>query len=451
MKLYDGGRAPNPRRTRIFLAEKGIKLPLEQIDLGAMQQRSKDYAAINPMKRVPALVLDDGAVITESIAICRYFEALRPDPPLFGCSALEIAQIEMWNRRLELHLLFPVSHVFRNSHPAMKEMEVPQVPAWAEANKPRIREFPVSYTHLDVYKRQEHHRDAGAVDLRVHREAAAAAARELDGAALGGGTSRDEFGHQALRHVVQLEPIGVSEREGEHDGSPDQGRAQHVGETLSKQGRRGDREEHEPHDLGLERGLVVAADKLGEHAVIVLRRQRDERDRDNGQHDPQEGTHADRPSAQTGALSAGFAGAPARQLGHDAGALLRAQLQPARDLRERTGATDARAGDRIDDAHLDARALDRGLGHETGWQIRVADRTVIDVESAGQDTERLAQSQSRTRAEAATVRSRAGAAAYSTSRPPAGPPPRAASGGAGSVAPAPRAAPAPTSRVRTGR
>jgi glutathione S-transferase len=141
MKLYDGGRAPNPRRTRIFLAEKGIRVPLEQVDLGAMQQRSKDYAAINPMKRVPALVLDDGTVITESIAICRYFEALQPDPPLFGRSAIEIARIEMWNRRLELHLLFPISYVFRNLHPAMKEMEVPQVPAWAEANKPRIREF----------------------------------------------------------------------------------------------------------------------------------------------------------------------------------------------------------------------------------------------------------------------------------------------------------------------
>jgi len=134
MKLYDGGRAPNPRRTRIFLAEKGIKLPMEQVDLGAMAQKSPAYAAINPLKRVPALVLDDGTVITESIAICRYFEALKPDPPLFGRGALELA-------RLELHLLFPVSHVFRNSHPAMKEMEVPQVPAWAEANKPRILEF----------------------------------------------------------------------------------------------------------------------------------------------------------------------------------------------------------------------------------------------------------------------------------------------------------------------
>jgi glutathione S-transferase len=141
MKLYDGGRAPNPRRTRIFLAEKGIKLPLEPIDLGAMQHRSAAYAAVNPIQRVPALELDDGTVITESIAICRYFEELQPDPPLFGRGALEVARVEMWNRRLELHLLFPVSHVFRNSHPAMKEMEVPQVPAWAEANKPRVLEF----------------------------------------------------------------------------------------------------------------------------------------------------------------------------------------------------------------------------------------------------------------------------------------------------------------------
>ena len=141
MKLYDGGRAPNPRRTRIFLAEKGITLPLEQVDLGGMQQRTPDYTAVNPLQRVPALVLDDDTVITESIAICRYFEELQPDPPLFGRGVLEVAQVEMWQRRVEQNLLAGVSHVFRNSHPAMKEMEVPQVPAWAEANKPRIMDF----------------------------------------------------------------------------------------------------------------------------------------------------------------------------------------------------------------------------------------------------------------------------------------------------------------------
>jgi glutathione S-transferase len=141
MKLYDGGRAPNPRRVRIFLAEKGIKMPSEQVDLGALEQRGDAYTAINPMQRVPALVLDDGTVIAESIAICRYFEALYPEPPLFGRGAVESAQVEMWNRRVELQLFLPVASVFRHLHPAMIQMENPQVPEWGEANKPRIVDF----------------------------------------------------------------------------------------------------------------------------------------------------------------------------------------------------------------------------------------------------------------------------------------------------------------------
>ena len=141
MKLYDGGRAPNPRRVKVFLAEKAITVPTEQVDLGKMAHKSAVYTAVNPLQRVPALELDDGTVICESIAICRYFEQLQPDPPLFGIGAKDIAVVEMWERRVEFHLLGPVSHVFRNSHPAMKEMEVPQVPAWAEANKPRIMDF----------------------------------------------------------------------------------------------------------------------------------------------------------------------------------------------------------------------------------------------------------------------------------------------------------------------
>jgi glutathione S-transferase len=141
MKLYDGGRAPNPRRVRIFLAEKGIKVPTEQVDLGALQQRSDAYTAINPMQRVPALVLDDGTVIAESIAICRYFEALQPDPPLFGHGALDVALVEMWNRRAELHLFFNVASVFQHLHPAMKQMVNPQIPEWGEVNKPRVMTF----------------------------------------------------------------------------------------------------------------------------------------------------------------------------------------------------------------------------------------------------------------------------------------------------------------------
>jgi glutathione S-transferase len=141
MKLYDGGRAPNPRRVRIFLAEKGIKIPTEQVDLGKLEQRSDAYTAINPMQRVPALVLDDGTVIAESIAICRYFEAVQPEPALFGRGAVESALVEMWNRRAELHLLFPVASVFQHLHPAMKAMVNPQVGAWGEANKPRVFDF----------------------------------------------------------------------------------------------------------------------------------------------------------------------------------------------------------------------------------------------------------------------------------------------------------------------
>ena len=141
MKLYDGGRAPNPRRVRIFLAEKGIAIPSAQVDLGKLEQRSDAFTAINPMQRVPALVLDDGTVIAESIAICRYFEALNPEPPLFGRDALEIALVEMWQRRVELHLLFPVAMVFQHLHPAMKIMVDPQVAAWGEANKPRVMQF----------------------------------------------------------------------------------------------------------------------------------------------------------------------------------------------------------------------------------------------------------------------------------------------------------------------
>jgi glutathione S-transferase len=142
MKLYyDAGRAPNPRRVKIFLAEKRIDVPAEQVDLGKLEHRAEGYAAINPMRRVPALVLDDGTAIAESVAICRYFEALDPDPPLFGRGPLEAALVEMWNRRAEMHLLFHVASVFQHLHPAMKALVDPQVPAWGEANKPRIFQF----------------------------------------------------------------------------------------------------------------------------------------------------------------------------------------------------------------------------------------------------------------------------------------------------------------------
>src|SRR5512139_2268845 len=138
MKLYDGGRAPNPRRVRVFLAEKRLTVPTDQVDLGKLAQKSPEYTAINPLQRVPALELDDGTILTESIAICRYFEALHPEPALFGRTPLEIATVEMWQRRIELHLMLGIAQVFRHLHPGMKEFEVPQVAEWGEANKPRV-------------------------------------------------------------------------------------------------------------------------------------------------------------------------------------------------------------------------------------------------------------------------------------------------------------------------
>ncbi|GHC75806.1 glutathione S-transferase [Limoniibacter endophyticus] len=141
MKLFDGGMAPNPRRVRIFLAEKGIEVPIVPVNMAAMEHRADDIAARNPLRALPVLELDDGVILTESVAICRYFEALYPDPSLFGTSALEQAQIEMWHRRIELKLLAHIQAAFRHLHPAMKEWEVPQVPEWGEINKPKAVDF----------------------------------------------------------------------------------------------------------------------------------------------------------------------------------------------------------------------------------------------------------------------------------------------------------------------
>lgn len=141
MKLYDAGRAPNPRRVRIFLAEKGLEVPLVPVDLGRLEHKAPAFAAVNPMTQTPVLELDDGTVIAESIAICRYFEELHPQPPLFGVGPLGRAEVEMWQRRLEFGLLAAIAAVFRHLHPAMAQMEVPQVAIWGETNKPKVMAF----------------------------------------------------------------------------------------------------------------------------------------------------------------------------------------------------------------------------------------------------------------------------------------------------------------------
>lgn len=141
MKLFDGGRAPNPRRVRVFLAEKGIDVPIVSVDMGANEHKQEAVSARNPLQRLPVLELDDGTIITESVAICRYFEELHPEPALFGRGALGKALVEMWQRRMELNLLYCVAQAFRHIHPAMKDWEVPQIPEWGEANKSKALEF----------------------------------------------------------------------------------------------------------------------------------------------------------------------------------------------------------------------------------------------------------------------------------------------------------------------
>jgi len=135
MKIIETRQAPNPRRVRIFLAEKGIEVPFEEVDLMKGDLKTPELTKLNPMQRVPILVLDDGTAVSETMAICRYFEELKPEPALFGHSALGRANVEMWNRRVELGLLSYVSSAFRHTHPAMAHLEVPQIKEWGEANK----------------------------------------------------------------------------------------------------------------------------------------------------------------------------------------------------------------------------------------------------------------------------------------------------------------------------
>lgn len=138
MRIIETRRAPNPRRVAIFLAEKGIDVPREERDLMSGDLKQDDFSAVNPWQRVPVLILDDGTAISESVAICRYFEELHPEPPLFGTGALGKAQVEMWNRRVELGLFSAVASVFRHLHPKMAHLEVPQVTPWGEANKEKV-------------------------------------------------------------------------------------------------------------------------------------------------------------------------------------------------------------------------------------------------------------------------------------------------------------------------
>jgi len=134
VKLYDSKAAPNPRRVRIFLAEKGVELGAVQVDLGKAENRAAPFLARNPFGGVPVLELDDGTHLAESVAICRYVERLHPAPPLLGTDAKDEALVEMWQRRMELDLFNQVTGSFRNTHDFFKG-RIEQVPEYGAVCK----------------------------------------------------------------------------------------------------------------------------------------------------------------------------------------------------------------------------------------------------------------------------------------------------------------------------
>ena len=152
MKLHDSKLAPNPRRVRIFLAEKGIAVPLVNVDIARAENRQPPFLAKNPLGGLPVLELDDGTCIAESVAICRYFEGVQPEPPLMGLDAKDRALVEMWNRRMELEVFVPIAQVFRNTHEFFKG-RIEQVPAWGEACR-RVAEKRLEWLDQELASRE---------------------------------------------------------------------------------------------------------------------------------------------------------------------------------------------------------------------------------------------------------------------------------------------------------
>lgn len=149
MKLYGAPMpAPNPRRVRMFLAEKGIDLPETRIDMMKREHKSPEFRAKNSLGQIPTLELDDGETISETVAICRYFEETQPEPALFGRTALEKAQVDMWVRRIEFVMMMPVGNYWRHFHPRtaalltqFKDFGASNVDAYANAQKWLDREL----------------------------------------------------------------------------------------------------------------------------------------------------------------------------------------------------------------------------------------------------------------------------------------------------------------------
>jgi glutathione S-transferase len=146
--FYDSALpAPNPRRVRIFLAEKHVRVPMAQISIPKAEQKSASFLSVNALGQTPALAFDDGRVLTESVAICRYFEVLHPEPPMFGHGAHNIAEIDMWTRRIELRLMTPLSMVWLHTHPWTARIVQPQYTEFGESQRPRVLAAMTEFDH----------------------------------------------------------------------------------------------------------------------------------------------------------------------------------------------------------------------------------------------------------------------------------------------------------------
>jgi glutathione S-transferase len=136
MKLYgENNPAPNPRKVRIYLAEKGIDMPQERVTMMKREHKAPEFLKKNSLGQVPVLELDDGSHLSESVAICRYFEALHPQPPLFGRDAREQAFVEMWMRRAEFRLWSPMGQVWINDDPRTAIVNPTQFPEYGQKNR----------------------------------------------------------------------------------------------------------------------------------------------------------------------------------------------------------------------------------------------------------------------------------------------------------------------------
>jgi glutathione S-transferase len=139
MKIYNSSLAPNPRRLRIFVAEKGLKIPIEEVDIFTGKNRTPEMLAKNPAGGLPFVELDDGSHLAESVAICRYLEGLHPKPNLMGKDNREQAFIEMWNRRMELNLFAVASRAFQHTNELFKA-RIKQFPEYGETQRETVKQ-----------------------------------------------------------------------------------------------------------------------------------------------------------------------------------------------------------------------------------------------------------------------------------------------------------------------